>query len=137
MVVQRFIKFVLFAGTFYLAKELGVWEDPVEPDVNMEKEGSVETESSTEQPAERKSPDFKKAFFDEEDKRKLQRKKEELEKKLCPKGSICEPPPKSLSESIGEALYDTWLALKKIPPYWMEAAENVAESICRLIKGDK
>nr|XP_016996762.2 uncharacterized protein LOC108057132 [Drosophila takahashii] len=127
MIVHRFIKLVLFASTFYLAKELGVWEDPEEP---------LETESSNEPTLEKKSPDYQNTFFDDEDKRKLQRKKEDLEKKFCPRGSICEPPPKPLSETIGDALYDTWLALKKIPPYWSRAAESMGATICRFFKGD-
>jgi len=100
--------------------------------------GSVETESSSGgQSVEKKVPSFQNTFFDDEDKRKLKRKKEDLEKKFCPRGSICEPPPKPLSESVGDALYDTWLALKKIPSYWSSAAESLATSICRFIKGDR
>ncbi|XP_016928686.2 uncharacterized protein [Drosophila suzukii] len=139
MILHRLIKFVLFAGTFYLGKELGGWEDPVEPEIGkpkLETEDSVETESSSGgQSVEKKVPSFQNTFFDDEDKRKLKRKKEDLEKKFCPRGSICEPPPKPLSESVGDALYDTWLALKKIPSYWSSAAESLATSICRFIKG--
>ncbi|XP_016946965.1 uncharacterized protein LOC108022508 [Drosophila biarmipes] len=141
MILHRLIKFVLFAGTFYLGKELGGWDDPVEAEIGkpkLETEDPVGTESSSsDQSAEKKTHDFQNTFFDDEDKRKLQRKKEDLEKKLCPRGSICEPPPKPLSESVGDALYDTWLALKKIPSYWSRAAESMATSICRLFKGDK
>ncbi|XP_016988749.1 uncharacterized protein LOC108051238 [Drosophila rhopaloa] len=139
MILNRFLKFVLFAGTFYLGKELGVWDDPVELKSStpiQETDETVETESSREKTVEKKGPDYHNSFFDEEEKRKLQRKKEDMEKKLCPKGSICEPPPKPLSESVGEALYDTWLALKKIPSYWSRAAESMADSICRFFKGD-
>jgi len=141
MILHRLIKFVLFAGTFYLGKELGGWDDPVEPEIGkpkLETEDSVETESSSGgQSVEKKVPSFQNTFFDDEDKRKLKRKKEDLEKKFCPRGSICEPPPKTLSESVGDALYDTWLALKKIPSYWSSAAESLATSICRFIKGDR
>nr|XP_016928686.1 uncharacterized protein LOC108009121 [Drosophila suzukii] len=141
MILHRLIKFVLFAGTFYLGKELGGWDDPVEPEIGkpkLETEDSVETESSSGgQSVEKKVPSFQNTFFDDEDKRKLKRKKEDLEKKFCPRGSICEPPPKPLSESVGDALYDTWLALKKIPSYWSSAAESLATSICRFIKGDR
>ncbi|XP_037716668.1 uncharacterized protein LOC119551404 [Drosophila subpulchrella] len=141
MILHRLIKFVLFAGTFYLGKELGGWDDPVEPEIGklkLETEDSVETESSSGgQSVEKKVPNFQNTFFDDEDKRKLKRKKEDLEKKFCPRGSICEPPPKPLSESVGDALYDTWLALKKIPSYWSSAFESMATSICRLIKGDR
>jgi len=141
MILHRLIKFVLFAGTFYLGKELGGWDDPVEPEIGkpkLETEDSVETESSSGgQSVEKKVPSFQNTFFDDEDKRKLKRKKEDLEKKFCPRGSICEPPPKPLSESVGDALYDTWLALKRIPSYWSSAAESLATSICRFIKGDR
>jgi len=141
MILHRLIKFVLFAGTFYLGKELGGWDDPVEPEIGkpkLETEDSVDTESSSGgQSVEKKVPSFQNTFFDDEDKRKLKRKKEDLEKKFCPRGSICEPPPKPLSESVGDALYDTWLALKKIPSYWSSAAESLATSICRFIKGDR
>ncbi|XP_017078485.1 uncharacterized protein LOC108112750 [Drosophila eugracilis] len=138
MILQKLIKFVLFAGSFYLGKELGVFEDPIEPNTPRLEVEPFEAESNQSgQPEEKKSPDNKHVFFDEEDKRKLKRKKEEMEKKFCPKGSICEPPPKPLGESIGDALYDTWLALKKIPSYWRETADSMADTICRFFKGDK
>ncbi|KAI8039652.1 uncharacterized protein LOC128254337 [Drosophila gunungcola] len=144
MFLNRFIKLVLLAGTFYLGKELGVWDDPepVElkgsiPPPRLETEETVDTESSSEKKVDKKEKtEYQNTFFDDEDKRKLQRKKEDLEKKFCPRGSICEPPPKPLSESVGDALYDTWLALKKIPSYWSRAAENLGNTICRFFKGD-
>ncbi|KRK00385.1 uncharacterized protein LOC26534952 [Drosophila yakuba] len=133
MVIRSLIKLVLFSTTIYLAKELGVWDDPIEPTTNklgIEAEEPLETKNSNDKPEER--TDIGATISKE-----LQKKKQDLEKKFCPKDSTCYSPSKPLGETIGEAFSKTWVALKGIPSYWGATFERIGARICQFFRGDK
>ncbi|XP_020804538.1 uncharacterized protein LOC110181196 [Drosophila serrata] len=133
MILQKLVNVFAFAGAFYVSHKLGVWYDPVDTESNISQ--PVEIEKSKDQPVDIKNND-QNSILSEEDKRRLQRAKEDLEKKVCTKHGLCEPTPKPLSESVSEAFYDTWLALKKIPSFWARTANNIGEKICRFFSDD-
>lgn len=129
-----------FASAFYLGQKLDIFDGAVETnnERTVSEAGSQpgENERLPGRPVEKNS-DPKNSFFNEEDQRRMQRAKEDLEKKFCTKHGLCQPPPpKPLTESVSEALYDTWLALKKIPSYWQRTANNIGDRICRWFSGD-
>lgn len=140
MILGRFVRFLVFASTIYLAKELGSW-DEVGQRVGAERPPSdlpVADDGFKEVPTPKElgSSNTDRPFFDEEDKRRLKRAQEDLGKKIC-KPPLCEPKPKPFTESVSDALYDTWLALKKIPDYWSRAATDIQESISKFFDGGK
>ncbi|XP_017024535.1 uncharacterized protein [Drosophila kikkawai] len=124
MVLQKLVNVIAFTSAFYLSQQLGFLYDPVE--IESKKSPPVETEKNNDN-----------SFFNEEDKRRLKRAKEDLEKKICTKNGLCEPPPpKPITESVSEAIYDTWLAVKKIPSCWSRAYDNICDTISRMFGGD-
>ncbi|KQS62388.1 uncharacterized protein LOC26526475 [Drosophila erecta] len=133
MIMRRLMKLVLFSSTIYLVKELGVWDEPIKPTsskLGIEAEEPLKTKNSNDKPQE--GTDIGTTISKE-----LLKKKEDLEKKFCPKGTFCEPPPKPLGETIGEAFSKTWVALKGIPSYWSATFEKVGVRICQFFRGDK
>ncbi|XP_017108209.2 uncharacterized protein [Drosophila bipectinata] len=140
MILGRFVRFLVLAGTIYLAKEFGSW-DEVGHRVGAERPASdlpVGADGHEEKPTPKDlmAPDSHRLLFDEEDKRRMKRAQEDLGKKLC-QPPLCEPKPKPLTEAINDALYDTWLAIKKIPDYWSRAAADVQESVSKFFDGGK
>ncbi|XP_034141254.1 uncharacterized protein LOC117591949 [Drosophila guanche] len=120
MFVVKVLKVMGLVGGILLIKELGDW--PEEPE-------AAHAEASKESP--------KNILLDEDDKRDLKRKTNDLKRKYCTKGGICEPPPpKPFSESIADAWGDTVRAVKKIPALWGGVASDLGDSICRLFKGE-
>ncbi|XP_033155917.1 uncharacterized protein LOC117138149 [Drosophila mauritiana] len=133
MILNRLIKLVLFSSTIYLVKALGVWEEPFEArNSTLGKEGEEPLETKNSNDKSEEGTDIGATISKE-----LQKKKEDLEKKFCPKGTFCEPPPKPLSKTVGEALSNTWGVLKGIPSYWSETFETVGARICQFFRGDK
>ncbi|XP_030386829.1 uncharacterized protein LOC115633504 [Scaptodrosophila lebanonensis] len=125
------IKLVLLAGTVCAIKEFGFWESNEQP-----RQAKVEAMNNVRSDDDEDKPALSKIMLDDDDKRELKRKADDLRRKFCTKGGICEPPPpKKWDEAFDDAWKDTYSALKKLPDIWSRFARDIQESICEFFKG--